>query len=107
MAALEADEPGEGEDLTPYCYCSRPSFGEMIGCEGESCAIEWVSDGVGDRGWGWEGRWRACEEGRANLGSFLSQFHLGCVGLQTIPKGSWWCDECNVKRNAKTSKSRR
>jgi len=43
LAALNADEPAEAEDLTPYCYCSRPSFGEMIGCEGESCAIEWVS----------------------------------------------------------------
>ena len=45
LAALEAaeHEAAETEDLTPYCYCSRPSFGEMIGCEGESCAIEWVS----------------------------------------------------------------
>lgn len=26
---------------------------------------------------------------------FLSlQFHLGCVGLQSIPKGNWLCDDC-------------
>ncbi len=24
-----------------YCYCNRVSFGEMIACENEECAIEW------------------------------------------------------------------
>ena len=24
-----------------YCYCNRVSFGEMIACENEDCAIEW------------------------------------------------------------------
>ncbi|GAA5950267.1 hypothetical protein JCM10213_003859 [Rhodosporidiobolus nylandii] len=31
----------EGEDLTPYCFCQRPSFGEMIGCDAPDCKIEW------------------------------------------------------------------
>lgn len=24
-----------------YCYCRRPYVGEMIGCDGEGCHIEW------------------------------------------------------------------
>jgi hypothetical protein len=24
-----------------YCVCSRPSFGEMIQCDNEECAVEW------------------------------------------------------------------
>ncbi|KAM0793528.1 hypothetical protein ACM66B_000966 [Microbotryomycetes sp. NB124-2] len=35
------EDGGEGEDLTPYCFCGRPSFGEMIGCDSSTCAIEW------------------------------------------------------------------
>lgn len=29
----------QSEDL--YCYCRRPYVGEMIGCDGEGCHIEW------------------------------------------------------------------
>ncbi|GAA6010132.1 hypothetical protein JCM11491_005355 [Sporobolomyces phaffii] len=35
------EENGEAEDLTPYCFCHRPSFGEMIGCDAPDCKIEW------------------------------------------------------------------
>ncbi|GAA5923041.1 uncharacterized protein JCM15063_003508 [Sporobolomyces koalae] len=35
------EESGEAEDLTPYCFCHRPSFGEMIGCDAPDCKIEW------------------------------------------------------------------
>ena len=34
----------EGEDETDdkvYCYCSQPSYGEMVGCENPSCKREW------------------------------------------------------------------
>ena len=24
-----------------WCYCNLPSFGKMIGCDNESCTIEW------------------------------------------------------------------
>ena len=24
-------------------------------------------------------------------------FHLACVGLETIPRGQWYCDECLAK----------
>eukprot|EP00357_Protocruzia_adherens_P018994 CAMPEP_0115000816 /NCGR_PEP_ID=MMETSP0216-20121206/16987_1 /TAXON_ID=223996 /ORGANISM="Protocruzia adherens, Strain Boccale" /LENGTH=224 /DNA_ID=CAMNT_0002365995 /DNA_START=40 /DNA_END=711 /DNA_ORIENTATION=+ len=28
-------------DDIPYCYCQKPSFGEMVGCDNPHCAIEW------------------------------------------------------------------
>eukprot|EP00455_Lapot_gusevi_P051303 TRINITY_DN7611_c0_g1_i2.p1 TRINITY_DN7611_c0_g1~~TRINITY_DN7611_c0_g1_i2.p1 ORF type:complete len:191 (+),score=39.46 TRINITY_DN7611_c0_g1_i2:49-621(+) len=27
------------------CYCKRPCFGEMVGCDNQSCAIEWFHFG--------------------------------------------------------------
>ncbi|KAI9293379.1 hypothetical protein K502DRAFT_293802, partial [Neoconidiobolus thromboides FSU 785] len=24
-----------------YCFCSRESFGDMVGCDGENCPHEW------------------------------------------------------------------
>jgi inhibitor of growth protein 3 len=27
-------------------------------------------------------------------------FHLQCVGLSTPPKGEWYCDECQIRREA-------
>jgi hypothetical protein len=35
-------EPGEGGDEALYCFCQRVSFGEMIGCDNNDCATEWV-----------------------------------------------------------------
>ncbi|OQR72716.1 inhibitor of growth protein 3-like, partial [Tropilaelaps mercedesae] len=32
--AIDPDEP-------TYCLCEQVSFGEMIGCDNEECAIEW------------------------------------------------------------------
>uniref|UniRef100_A0A8R1Z630 PHD-type domain-containing protein n=1 Tax=Pristionchus pacificus TaxID=54126 RepID=A0A8R1Z630_PRIPA len=29
------------EDEPTYCHCNRISFGEMVGCDNETCAIEW------------------------------------------------------------------
>jgi hypothetical protein len=30
-------------DPTPYCYCQKQSYGEMIGCDSDDCRYEWVS----------------------------------------------------------------
>jgi hypothetical protein len=30
-------------DPTPYCYCQKQSYGEMIGCDSDECRYEWVS----------------------------------------------------------------
>lgn len=80
MDGVDGDEDGDGQT---YCVCHRVSFGEMIGCDGTDCDREWVS-----RFW-----FRAREEADG-----LAQFHLSCVGLQAIPKGRWFCDDCRVSR---------
>ncbi|SOV02358.1 related to YNG2 - component of NuA4 histone acetyltransferase complex [Ustilago sp. UG-2017a] len=66
-------EPGEGEegeekDDTPYCFCQRVSFGEMIGCdnaENDPDCKEW--------------------------------FHIGCVGVTKPLPQKWYCSECLAK----------
>ena len=35
----EDEEVGEGE--LRYCYCNDVSYGEMVGCDGDSCPMEW------------------------------------------------------------------
>ncbi|CEP63908.1 Pho23p LALA0_S09e05182g [Lachancea lanzarotensis] len=49
-----------GEAL--YCYCNQVAYGEMVGCDGDNCILEW--------------------------------FHLPCIGLETLPKGKWYCNDC-------------
>ena len=39
---MEAEVDAEGDDKT-YCICNCVSFGQMIGCDGDSCETEWVS----------------------------------------------------------------
>lgn len=53
-----------GEPL--YCYCNQVAYGEMVGCDGADCELEW--------------------------------FHLPCIGLETIPKGKWYCDDCKKRQ---------
>jgi Inhibitor of growth proteins N-terminal histone-binding len=31
----------EDDDKNVYCLCNRPSFGEMVACENQTCRIEW------------------------------------------------------------------
>ena len=52
-----------GEPL--YCYCNQVAYGEMVGCDGATCELEW--------------------------------FHLPCIGLTTLPRGKWYCDDCKKK----------
>lgn len=39
----ERDEPARGPtgNEPTYCYCNQVSFGEMVGCDGDSCKREW------------------------------------------------------------------
>ncbi|THV06492.1 hypothetical protein K435DRAFT_645105 [Dendrothele bispora CBS 962.96] len=37
----DGDADGEGDDGAVYCICNRPSFGEMIACDGSACTTEW------------------------------------------------------------------
>lgn len=92
----EYEGEAEGEDLTPYCFCHRPSFGEvsraqfshrvafltfpflrsqMIGCDAPDCKIEW--------------------------------FHLNCIGLKESPEGSWYCSQCEPRMRAQQARSGR
>lgn len=75
----------EVEDQDLYCFCQTPSYGEMIGCDRDECERQWVCPaGLGAERW----RWTVLTL------SLLLQFHLPCVGLKAIPKGSWYCDDC-------------
>ncbi|KAI0035140.1 hypothetical protein K488DRAFT_43880 [Vararia minispora EC-137] len=38
--AEDADR-GDGEDNKIYCFCNRPSFGDMVACDAEDCEREW------------------------------------------------------------------
>lgn len=61
-------EEGEEKDDTPYCFCQRVSFGEMIGCdnaENDPDCKEW--------------------------------FHIGCVGVTKPLPPKWYCSECQAK----------
>lgn len=46
-AAVPDGELGEGgdPDLEVYCVCRQVGYGEMIGCDEDTCEIEWVSLG--------------------------------------------------------------
>lgn len=35
----EDEEEGHGQER--YCYCNGPSFGAMVGCDGDNCVREW------------------------------------------------------------------
>ena len=53
-----------------YCYCQRVSFGEMIACDNEDCAIEWF------------------------------HFECVGLTPENRPKGKWYCKECTQLRKA-------
>ncbi|KAI0722394.1 hypothetical protein C8T65DRAFT_137918 [Cerioporus squamosus] len=37
----EDEEGGDAEDQGIYCYCQKLSYGQMIGCDNESCRLQW------------------------------------------------------------------
>lgn len=32
-------------DTTPYCFCRKPFYGEMVGCDSDECTFEWFHFG--------------------------------------------------------------
>jgi len=44
-ADAEGEEDIEGEDAeddsTPYCFCRKQSYGDMIGCDNPNCPYQW------------------------------------------------------------------
>lgn len=41
----EGDGEGEDGDEPRYCYCNRVSFGIMVGCDNDDCAVQWFHIG--------------------------------------------------------------
>lgn len=96
LVLMEDEEGlGEGEDDVDgqtYCYCHRVSFGEMIGCDGNECDREWVRSSLLHSLFSFS---RSASLDRRT--ESVAQFHLACVGLLSIPKGRWFCEECRVR----------
>ena len=84
--SVPAEADAEGDD-TPYCFCHRASFGEMIACDGVGCAVEWVST--------------LSLTANYMLILVVSQYHLECVGLSKVPTGEWFCEDCRKKTTSK------
>ena len=75
-AGLASPEPppvlGAGTSTNPdepkYCVCNRVSFGEMIACENEACAVEWF------------------------------HFACVGLSTDAKIKGKWYCNACAAER---------
>lgn len=72
-SAAPFGEPQPGEPV--YCTCKRVSFGEMIGCDGDTCPTEWV-------------RLLFVVLRRFRHAEASVQFHLSCVGCVSYPLAS-------------------
>ena len=71
---MEADAAGTSDPLEPvYCYCQRVSFGEMIACDNDNCAIEWF------------------------------HYECVGIAPEHRPKGKWYCKECAEQLKEKAS----
>lgn len=81
-------------DPTPYCYCQKQSYGEMIGCDSDECRYEWVS---------LHNQWTGDADALPRF-----QFHLSCLDLAEPPDGTWLCPECEAReQKEKRSRSKR
>jgi len=104
-ATEEVEGEVEGEDLTPYCFCQRPSFGEVrsrifFAVRVLACSVA-------------RSRLSGREQGHSPRSLTLSQmigcdapdckiewFHLNCIGLKESPEGSWYCSQCEPRMKA-------
>lgn len=86
VVAEGGEAEGDGDDKT-YCFCGAVSYGEMIACDQFECEREWVRT------------YMILSSFR--LIRYFWKFHLACIGLTVPPDGTWYCDSCKAKRNAK------
>lgn len=63
-----ARAPAADPDEPKYCVCNRVSFGEMIACENEACAVEWF------------------------------HFACVGLSTDAKIKGKWYCNACAAER---------
>jgi inhibitor of growth protein 3 len=82
----DAEGEGDGDDEARYCYCQGVSHGEMVGCDGEGCAMAWVRVFI--------------VVVVVLLVLMMSKFHLSCIGLTEAPAGNWYCNVCAVKEKS-------
>lgn len=74
LASPEPAPPAVGASRAPnpdepkYCVCNRVSFGEMIACENEACAVEWF------------------------------HFACVGLSTDAKIKGKWYCNACAAER---------
>ncbi|KAL2070130.1 hypothetical protein VTL71DRAFT_14810 [Oculimacula yallundae] len=74
---VDEDEDMEvGEDEPTYCYCNNVSYGEMVGCDSDTCEREWFHlECVG-------------------------------LKVAPVGKAKWYCDDCKEKMKAKRFSTR-
>lgn len=71
-----------------YCFCEKPSFGEMIKCDDTLCKREW-----------YELLLLLFVSAAMALTVFAAvRFHFSCVGLSQKPSGVWYCRDCRERR---------
>lgn len=88
----DIEDEQEEQDQTPYCICQRPSFGEMVGCDGEGCPYEWAS---------------VSSSVLSRIFMLQLQYHLACTDLKVAPPADedWICPHCLEKMRTKRRKS--
>lgn len=84
---MDVDDPNEPR----YCYCNRVSFGEMVGCDGEDCKIEWFHlECVGLRSAPKNRKCRCPLLLHTLEGPFTDAFNFSV---------KWYCDDCKRQVN--------
>ncbi|EKD17750.1 uncharacterized protein L3040_008064 [Drepanopeziza brunnea f. sp. 'multigermtubi'] len=72
----EDDDEAVGDDEPRYCYCDGVSYGEMVGCDSDTCQREWFHlECVG-------------------------------LKVAPVGKAKWYCDDCKEKMKAKRLSTR-
>ncbi|KAH6716581.1 hypothetical protein BKA61DRAFT_630780 [Leptodontidium sp. MPI-SDFR-AT-0119] len=72
----EDEELEVGEDEPTYCYCNNVSYGEMVGCDSDTCEREWFHlECVG-------------------------------LKVAPVGKAKWYCDDCKEKMKQKRFSTR-
>ena len=85
-----------------YCFCRRPAFGEMIGCDDDACLLEWFHyDCVGLRVAPKSGKVRSRLSGAFRLHLLAHRYqpqYLNCRHPQ------WFCADCTARRSIEQAK---
>lgn len=80
---MDVDDPNEPR----YCYCNRVSFGEMVGCDGEECKIEWFHlECVGLRS--------APKNRKYHCPCFFHPRIISTSANACNSSVKWYCDDC-------------